>query len=161
MAKAKTNDYSKALNDFMGKLNVDLSAYEDAFKSSAEFSEKLSSVALQAVEKSAEVSAKWTQETLARLGEVTKAKAEPQDYTTALTDYASAAAETAAENMAAFAEIAKKVQMETVELLLAAGKSAGEDAQAAVKKATDEVTKVAKQATDEVTKVAKQAAALD
>ena len=39
--------------------------------------------------------------------------------------------------MAAFAEIAKKVQMETVELMLAAGKDISEDATAAVKKATD------------------------
>ncbi len=52
----------------------------------------------------------------------------------------------AAENMAAFAEIAKKVQMETVELMLAAGKDISEDATAAVKKATSEVTSVAKKA---------------
>ena len=143
----KTQDYTKALNDFMGAMNVDLSAYQDAFKSSAELAEKMSAVALQAVEKSTEVSAKWTQETVSRLAEVSKAKAEPADYTKAMTDYASAAAETAAENMAAFAEIAKRVQMETVEILLAAGKTFGEDASAAVKKATDEVQKAAKKAT--------------
>jgi hypothetical protein len=144
---AKANDYTKALNDFMGALNVDLSAYKDAFKNSAELAEKMTGVALQAAEKSTEVSAKWTQETIARLGEVSKAKAEPADYTKAMSDYASAAAETAAENMAAFAEIAKRVQMETVELMLAAGKTISEDASAAVKKATDEVTKAAKKAT--------------
>ena len=52
----------------------------------------------------------------------------------------------AAENMAAFAEVAKKVQMETVELMLAAGKEASEDATNAVKKATADVTSVAKKA---------------
>ena len=46
--------------------------------------------------------------------------------------------------MAAFAEVAKKVQMETVELMLAAGKDLSEDATAAVKKATAEVTSAAK-----------------
>ena len=46
--------------------------------------------------------------------------------------------------MAAFAEVAKKVQMETVELMLAAGKDFGDDAQAAVKKASDGVAKAAK-----------------
>jgi hypothetical protein len=51
-----------------------------------------------------------------------------------------------AENMAAFAEVAKKVQMETVELMLAAGKDFSEDATAAVKKATNEVTTAAKKA---------------
>jgi hypothetical protein len=52
----------------------------------------------------------------------------------------------AAENLAAFAEVAKKAQMETVELMLAAGKDLSEDAAAAVKKAQAEVTSVAKKA---------------
>jgi hypothetical protein len=43
--------------------------------------------------------------------------------------------------------VAKKVQMETVELMLAAGKDLAEDTTAAVKKATAEVTSVAKKAT--------------
>jgi len=120
---------------------------EDAFKSQASLNEKLSGVALEAAEKSAEISNKWTKETLAKLGEMSKAKAEPADYAKAMTDFASATAEVAAENMAAFAEVAKKVQTETVELLMAAGKDMQEDAAAAVKKATDEVTTAAKKAT--------------
>ena len=52
----------------------------------------------------------------------------------------------AAENLAAFAEVAKKVQMDTVELMLAAGKTASEDVSAAVQKATADVTNVAKKA---------------
>ncbi len=48
--------------------------------------------------------------------------------------------------MSAFAEIAKKMQMDTVELLMAAGKDITEDATKAVKKATDEVTTAAKKA---------------
>ncbi len=144
---AKAQDYTQALNDFMGSFPVDLSAYQDAFKNSAEIGEKMSAVALQAAEKSTEVSAKWTQDALSRLGDVSKAKADPADYSKAVTDFASASAETAAENMAAFAEIAKRVQMETVELLMASGKNFGEDASAAVKKATAEVSKAAKKAT--------------
>jgi hypothetical protein len=49
--------------------------------------------------------------------------------------------------MAAFAEVAKKVQMDTVELLMAAGKEVSEEASAAVKKATADVTAAAKKAT--------------
>ena len=48
--------------------------------------------------------------------------------------------------MAAFAEVAKKVQMETVELMMAAGKDMQEDASKAVKKATDDLTTAAKKA---------------
>ena len=143
---AKTQDYTAVMKDFMGAFPVDTKAMEDAFKTTATLNEKLSGVALEAAEKSAEISSKWAKETLARLGQFSKAKAEPADYAKALTDFASASAEVAAENMAAFAEIAKKVQMDTVELMMAAGKDITEDATAAVKKATNDVTVAAKKA---------------
>jgi len=144
---AKTQDFNTVMKDIMGAFPVDTKAMEDAFKNQAALSEKLSGVALDAAEKSAEISSKWTKETLAKLGEVSKAKAEPADYAKALTDFASANAEVAAENMAAFAEVAKKIQMDTVELLMAAGKDLQEDATKAVKKATDDVAAAAKKAT--------------
>ncbi|MEM9240095.1 MAG: phasin, PhaP, partial [Pseudomonadota bacterium] len=122
-------------------------AMEDAFKNQAALSEKLSGVALEAAEKSAEISGTWAKTTLAKLTEVTKAKTEPADYAKAMTDFASANAEVAAEHMAAFAEVAKKVQVDTVELLMAAGKDLQEDATAVVKKATDDMTAAAKKAT--------------
>jgi len=67
----------------------------------------MSGVAIDAAGKSAELSAKWTQDTLAKVEAMSKAKAEPADYAKAMTDFASAQAETAAEHMSAFAEIAK------------------------------------------------------
>ncbi|MCU9837829.1 MULTISPECIES: phasin, PhaP [Ruegeria] len=143
---AKTQDFSAVMKDMMGAFPVDTKAMEDAFKSTAALNEKLSGVALEAAEKSAEISSKWTKETLAKLSDMSKAKAEPADYAKAMTDFASASAEVAAENMAAFAEVAKKVQMDTVELLMAAGKDITEDATAAVKKATNDVTAAAKKA---------------
>lgn len=144
---AKTQDFTATLKDMLGAYPVDTSALEGVFKSTATLNEKLSGVALEAAEKSAEISNKWTKDTLAKLSEVSKAKADPADYAKAATDYASASAEVAAENLAAFAEIAKKLQSETVELLMAAGKDAAEDATAAVKKATNDVTAAAKKAT--------------
>ncbi|PSL21780.1 phasin family protein [Shimia abyssi] len=143
---AKTQDMTTILKDMMGAFPVDNSALEDAFKNTASLNEKLSSVALDAAEKSSEISSKWTKDTLAKLADMSKAKAEPADYAKAMTDFASAQAEVAAENMAAFAEVAKKVQSETVELLMTAGKDATEEATAAVKKATNDVTAAAKKA---------------
>ncbi len=145
---AKAQDINTVLKDIMGAFPVDTKAMEDAFKNQAALNEKLSGVALSAAEQSAEISNKWTKETLAKLNDMTKAKAEPADYAKAMTDFASASAEVAAENMAAFAEVAKKVQAETVELLMAAGKDLQEDAAKAVKKATDDVTAAAKKATN-------------
>ncbi|MEM1273439.1 MAG: Phasin [Pseudomonadota bacterium] len=146
MAKQST-DFTKYMSDMMASMPMDMSAFNDAFKSQAALGEKMSKVALEAAEKSTEISSKWTKDTLSKIGDVTKVKEEPTDYTKAMTDFASASAEMAAETMAAFAEVAKKVQMETVELMMAAGKEATEEATAAVKKATSEVTTAAKKAT--------------
>jgi NAD(P)H-hydrate repair Nnr-like enzyme with NAD(P)H-hydrate epimerase domain len=52
-----------------------------------------------------------------------------------LTDFASSSAEMAAENMAAMAGVAKKVQLDSAELMMAAGKEVSAEAAAAVKKA--------------------------
>jgi len=139
-------DFSAMMKDIMGAFPVDTAAMQDAFKTQATLGEKLSAVALEAADKSAEISSKWTKETLAKVAEVTKVKEDPADYSKAVTDFAAATAEAAAEHMAAFAEVAKKVQMETVELMLAAGKDISEDASAAVKKATNDVTAAAKKA---------------
>jgi hypothetical protein len=144
---AKTQDYTKIMKDMMGAFPVDMSAVQDAFKSQASLSDKMSRVALTAADKSTEISTKWTKQTLAKVAEVTAIKEDPADYTKAITDFASLQAEMAAETMAAFAEIAKNVQMETVELMMSAGKDMTADATAAVKKATADVTEAAKKAT--------------
>ena len=144
---AKTNDYTKMMQDMMAAFPMDAKAMQDAFKTQAALGEKMSKVALEAAEKSTEISTRWTKSALAQMGDVMKMREEPTDYGKAMTDYASATAETAAENMAAFAEVAKRVQMETVELMLAAGKDMSEDATAAMKKATAEATAAAKKAT--------------
>lgn len=141
-----TTDYTKVMQDMMASFPVDAAAMQNAFKTQAAFGEKFAKVAIAAAEKSTEISSKWTKDALAKVADVAKAKPELTDYTKAATDFASAAAEMAAENMAAFAEVAKKVQMETVELMLAAGKDASEEASAVVKKATADVQAVAKKA---------------
>ncbi len=143
---AKAQDFTAVMKDMMGAFPVDTKAMEDAFKTTATLNEKMSGVALEAAEKSAELSSKWTKDTLTKLADMSKAKTEPADYAKAMTDFASSSAEVAAENMAAFAEIAKKVQMETVELMMAAGKDFQEDATAAVKKAANDATTAVKKA---------------
>ena len=144
---ANTQDFTAVFKDMMGSFPVDTAAMEETFKNQTTLAEKMSAVAIDAAGKSAELSAKWTKETLAKVEAMSKAKAEPADYAQAMTDFASTSAEAAAENMAAFAEIAKKVQTQTMELVLAAGKDMSEDMTAAAKKATNEVTAAAKKAT--------------
>lgn len=143
----KTADYTKVMQDMMASFPMDMSSFQNAFKSQAAFGEKLSKVALEAADKSTEISSKWAKDMIAKLQSTAKAKTEVADYTKAATDFATAASEMATENFAAFAEVAKKVQMETVELMLAAGKEVSSDATAAMSKATAEVTSAAKKAT--------------
>lgn len=143
---AKTQDYTAMFKDMMGTFRMDTKAMENMFKSQSALAEKMSAVAIDAAQKSTELSAKWMQDSLAKMSAMTKAKAEPADYAKSMTDFVQASAEAAAEHMAAFAEIAKKVQSETMELMLAAGKDMSEDVTAAAKKATAEVTSAAKKA---------------
>jgi hypothetical protein len=142
----KAPDFTKVMQDMMASFPMDTSSFQTAFKTQAAFGEKMSAVALAAAEKSTEITSKWAKESLTKMTTASKAKAEAADYSKAASDFATQAAEMAAENMAAFAEVAKKVQMETVELMMAAGKTASEEASAAVKKATADVTAVAKKA---------------
>ena len=48
--------------------------------------------------------------------------------------------------MSAFADLAKRIQLETVDLLVAAGKELSKEGSAAAKKAADQAVKAAKSA---------------
>lgn len=148
---ARTPDFTKTMQDIMSKMPVDTSSFQDAFKSQTALGEKMARVALAAAERSTEITAQWARDAIARLGELATSKDDPAEYAKAVSDFASAAAEMAAEHMAAFAEVAKKVQMDTVDLMLTAGKdlaaetqkaaeTATRDTQAAVNKAAATVT---------------------
>ena len=119
----KAQDFTKVMQDMTANLPFDSKALQETFKSSAAFGEKMTKVALEAAEKSSEISSKWTKDTIAKVGTLAKVKEEPTDYSKALSDFASAAAE-----------------------MLAAGKDMSEDATAAVKKAQEDVTSAAKKA---------------
>ncbi len=133
---ANTQDFNTAIKDMMGAFPADMSAMNDVFKTQAAFSEKLTKLALEAAKKSTEISTKWTNETIARTGDVTKTKDDPADYGKSVNDFATAQSELMTKNLAAFADVAKKVQMDTVELMMAAGKDISQEATSAVKKAT-------------------------
>ena len=143
---AKTPDFTKTMQDLMANFPVDTSSMQDAFKSQSALNEKLSRVALSAAERSTEISAQWAKDSIARIGELTTKKDDAGAYAKAFADFANASAETAAEHMSAFAEVAKKLQMETVDLLMAAGKDLAEDAQKTAEKASKQAQEAVKKA---------------
>lgn len=146
---AKTPDFTKTMQDMMANFPVDTSSMRDAFKSQQDLSEKLARVALQAAERSTEISAQWMKDSIARMGEVAAKKEDPSDYSKAFSEFASSASEMAAEHMSSYAEVAKKVQMETVDLLMTAGKDIADDAQEAAQKATRQAQTATRKSTSE------------
>ena len=76
---ANTQDFTAMMKDMMGAFPVDTAAMEDAFKTTATLNEKLSSVAIDAATKSSEISTKWTKDTLSKMADISKAKAEPAE----------------------------------------------------------------------------------
>ena len=136
MPAKKSLDPSAMVQDVLKNMPVDLDALKEQFKGNAEVGEKLAQAALEAAERSNELSSKWTQETLSNVGSVAKVQEDPSAYTKAMTDFAATQGEMATANLTAFAEIAKTLQEQTIEILMSAGKTFGEDAAAAMQKAT-------------------------
>jgi hypothetical protein len=128
----KTPDFSAMMKDLMGAFPVDSSSMDEAIKNTTALNEKLTAVAMTAAEKSSEISNAWAKDTLSKVTEMSKAKAEPADFAQVMTDFASTSAEVAAEKMTAFADVVKKAQMDTVDLMMAVGKNMSADV--AVKK---------------------------
>ena len=148
---ANTPDFTKNFQDMMTNFPADSSSMTEAFRTQSALGEKMTRVALSAAERSTEISAAWAKDTLARMGELTTSKEQPADYAKAMSDFASAAAELAAEHMAAYAEVAKKVQMDTVDLLMNAGKEVQADAQRMAESTSANVQKAARQVQDAAT----------
>ena len=144
MSTKKTQDPAAMFQDALKNMPVDMDGMKEQFKSSAALSQKLAQVALQAAERSNELSANWAKATLANVGTVAKVQEDPSDFTKAMTEFASAQGEMATQNLSAFAEIAKAVQEQTNEIMMSAGKTFGEDAASAMQKATDAVASTGK-----------------
>jgi len=126
-------DIQKMMQEAAAKMQLDPSRVQELFKSQAEMGGKFSQLALSAAEKSAELSAKFTQETLAKLGDLTKARETPQDYGQAMQAFASSQSEAVQGQVAAFAQIVREVQSQTVELMMQAARDAQEKGVSAMK----------------------------
>ncbi len=142
----KTQDMTTMMKDAMSAFPVDNRAFEKFFKSQTDFAEKFSAVAIDAAKKSTDLSAKWMQETLGKFATVTEAKEEATDYAKSMGEFFQESAAATTEHMAAFAEIAKTVQSNTVELMLAAGKDVSDEATTATRKAATEATAAVRKA---------------
>lgn len=143
----KPTDIATMFQDALANAPVDLETLKDQIHSNAAYGEKFARIALSAAEKSNEVSNNWTKQTLANVGSVAKVQDDPSKVVQTFAEFAASQGELASANMTAFAEIAKAVQAQTIELLFSAGKDMSADASAAVEKATKTVSDAAKKVT--------------
>ena len=138
-------DINKLMKDMMGNLPFDTVAIEKAVKKSASLNEKLANLALDAAGTSNEISTSWANETVDKFRVIVEAKDEPVDYSKAMADFWSAQTEITSKKMELFSDVLKKAQMETLELMVSAGKDMTKDASEIFKKkAVKDITSASK-----------------
>ncbi|MCY4259232.1 MAG: hypothetical protein OXC91_03065 [Rhodobacteraceae bacterium] len=116
--------YDFAKGDYkaiLEKMPTDPASFRKAVNDSVTVNQKLSELAISAAEKSAEVSTKWGREILGQLNEVNAANENPTDYVRKIADLGTASVGSSADYMTKFAEIARQIQIDTLEVLLSAG----------------------------------------
>ncbi|MBM9593394.1 hypothetical protein [Roseitranquillus sediminis] len=122
----------------------------DVWKTWATFGERFSNIAIEAASKSNEIASASTNETIARLRDVTTVRDEPADYAQAVAAFSQAQIELSRRTAEAFGGVVKQAQTDTAELFTATGErvaqSVAANTDAAVSKTAAKGTRVAKAA---------------
>ena len=126
-------DYSKNFEKMMSQSPI---KFDDAMKSVMDYNSKFGKIALDTVKKNTELSQAWAKESLSALDPFVKSTEKPEDFMKISTDYVSSQTQSTPKHIAEFAEVAKKAQLETIDLMMKAGKDAQEELSSAKKKAT-------------------------
>lgn len=116
-----TQDFTQAFQQMFQNIPgmpADFNGFSDSTAQVAEFNAKLNSIALEAAQKNADLSAKWTQEAIAQATALNTPQEQPAAYAEAVTEATSAQVQELPERVSQFAEIAKKAQVEAVELIM-------------------------------------------
>jgi hypothetical protein len=112
-------DYTKAFEKFSTASPFEMA---DNFKPFIEYQTKLSQVAFDAAKKNIEISQTWLNDTITALDAFAKPVEKPADFAAASTEFAKAQVEAAPKHLASIADVAKKAQVDTAEIILKAGK---------------------------------------
>ena len=115
-------NYAKALADMASSFPLAPTSVKDTYQKAAENFEQATSIALNAASEVVAINDKWAKDTLARAKEVSRDNLAPEHVTKTFQDYASASWETSAQYLASYTEIARKAQMDAVELALGSAK---------------------------------------
>ena len=109
----------------------------NSIESALEFNSKLSEIAIDTFKKNAEITQEWSKETLGALEKLTKTQKNPSDYTKVVNDFVVEQSQSSPKHLAEYAEIAKKAQLDTIDLYMTAGKEINEEMTKSAKKASN------------------------
>ena len=126
-------DYTKNFEKMMSQSPIKV---DEAMKSVMDYNAKFGKIALDTVKKNTELSQAWAKENLTALDPFVKSTEKPEEFMKIATDYVSSQTQSTPKHLAEFAEVAKKAQLETIDLMMKAGKDAQEELSSATKKST-------------------------
>ena len=126
-------DYTKNFEKIMSQSPFKT---DDAVKSMMDYNTKAGKIALDTVKKSTELSQVWAKESLAALDPFVKGPEKPEDFMKIASDFVNTQTQSVPKHIAEFAEVAKKAQLETIDLMMKAGKDVQEEMTNVAKKAT-------------------------
>jgi hypothetical protein len=121
---AKTQDFTSFLKDVPVAFDAD--AVTNAMKTSASFSERFSAIAIDAAEKSNDITTNTVKKSLTLLRGVTDVQDEPADYAKAMTDFATAQSNLVKAHFEALGDVAKLAQSNATELFATTGRQVTE-----------------------------------
>ena len=126
-------DYTKNFEKMMSQSPIKI---DEAMKSVMDYNSKFGKIALDTVKKNTELSQTWAKESLSALDPFVKSTEKPEDFMKIATDYVTSQTQSTPKHIAEFAEVAKKAQLETIDLMMKAGKDAQEELTNVTKKAS-------------------------
>lgn len=116
---ANTQDFTTFFKDV--PFAFDSAVVTDAGKTAATFGERFTAIAVDAANKSTDITTNTVKETLALLRAVTKVQDDATEYTKVISDFGAAQAELVKTHFEAIGDVAKLVQSDATELMATTG----------------------------------------
>ena len=100
---------------------------DESLRNSMTLNADLARVVLKATDESVAVASKWTNEAMREVSNAAAASDRPENYSETMKELAASSIEVSARHLSAFSEIARRVQAETLELVLSSGKPVAQE----------------------------------
>ncbi len=116
-------DFTKAFSNFANYFPMANGSMSDTYQKAGKNVEKVTSIALTAASECVEINDKWAKDTLDRAKSFVSSSPSPENWAKTVQDYASETMEASTQFIASYTEVARKAQMDAVELALDSAKS--------------------------------------